>query len=73
MPDSQPEFCLSRAEDGHFEPMRGYRGRVKTYYGAAGEFVSRAGDFDYRPPRHMHDFMEYLDDIEIFELASPGR
>lgn len=39
---SSPEtrFCLSRAEDAHFE--------------------------------HMHGFMEYSDDIEIFELASPA-
>jgi mannose-6-phosphate isomerase-like protein (cupin superfamily) len=34
--------------------------------------VLQAGDFVYHPPQHIHDFMEYSDDIEIFELASPA-
>ncbi len=37
-----------------------------------GEFELKAGDFVYHPPRRTHDFMEYSDDIEIFELASPA-
>jgi mannose-6-phosphate isomerase-like protein (cupin superfamily) len=121
MPDPQPKFCLSRAEDAHFEPMHGYRdwlkirdlglsdatngkydawitrandlggttgrhyhnydfqimyvtrGWVKMYYEGEGEFVLNAGDFVYHPPKHVHDFMEYSDDIEIFELASPAN
>ena len=32
----------------------------------------KAGDFVYHPPGHVHDFMDYSDDIEIFELASPA-
>ena len=109
-------FCLSRADDAHFEPMHGYRdcdlglsdathgandawvtrandlggstGRhyhnydfqimyvtrdwVKMFYQDEGEFVLKAGDFVYHPPGHVHDFMEYSEDIEIFELASPA-
>ncbi len=29
MSDPQPEFCLSRAEAAHFEPMHGYRDWLK--------------------------------------------
>lgn len=29
MPGRKPEFCLSRAEGAHFEPMRGYRDWLK--------------------------------------------
>ncbi len=35
--------------------------------------VLRAGDFVYHPPRQVHDFMDYSEDIEIFELASPAH
>lgn len=120
MTQAGPDFCLSRAEDAHFEPMHGYRdwlkirdlglaaatrgqydawvtranelggstgrhyhnydfqimyvirGWVKMYYEGEGEFVLNAGDFVYHPPRRVHDFMEYSDDIEIFELVSPA-
>ncbi len=48
------------------------RGRVKMYYEGEGEFVLKAGDFVYHPPKHVHDFMDYSDDIEIFELAAPA-
>ncbi len=48
------------------------RGWVKMYYEGEGEFVLKAGDFVYHSPKHIHDFMEYSDDIEIFELASPA-
>ena len=120
MPSINSRFCLSRAEDAHFEPMHGYRdwlkirdlglsaategaydawitrandmggstgrhyhnydfqimyvtrGWVKMYYEGEGEFVLNAGDFVYHPPGHVHDFMEYSEDIEIFELASPA-
>jgi mannose-6-phosphate isomerase-like protein (cupin superfamily) len=55
-----------------FQVMYVTRGWVKMYYEGEGEFVLKAGDFVYHPPRHIHDFMEYSDDIEIFELASPA-
>lgn len=114
-------FCLTRAEDGAFEPMTGLRdwlkirdlglsaatngafdawvtranemggstgrhyhnydfqimyvtkGWVKMYYEGEGEVVLRAGDFVYHPKAHIHDFMEYSEDIEIFEVASPAN
>ena len=120
MSSEKTRFCLSRAENAHFEPMHGYRdwlkirelglseatqgaydawvtrandlggstgrhyhnysfqimyvirGWVKMYYEGEGEFVLKAGDFVYHPPKHVHDFMEYSDDIEIFELAAPA-
>lgn len=120
MPGIKPRFCLSRAEDAHFEPMHGYRdwlkirdlgladathgaydawvtrandlggstgrhyhnyefqimyvtrGWVKMYYEGEGEFVLKAGDFVYHPPAQVHDFMDYSEDIEIFELAAPA-
>jgi mannose-6-phosphate isomerase-like protein (cupin superfamily) len=49
------------------------RGWVKMYYDGEGEFVLNAGDFVYHPPGHVHDFMDYSEDIEIFELASPAN
>jgi len=123
MPDSAApanKFCLTRAEDGAFETMTGYRdwlksrhlglkeatdgaynawitranemggstgrhyhdydfqimyvlkGWVKVYYEGEGEIVMKAGDFVYHPKGHVHDLMDYSEDIEIFELASPG-
>jgi mannose-6-phosphate isomerase-like protein (cupin superfamily) len=120
MSGQKTAFCLSRAENAHFEPMHGYRdwlkirdlglaaathgaydawvtraselggstgrhyhnydfqimyvlrGWVRMYYEGEGEFVLEAGDFVYHPPRQVHDFMEYSDDIEIFELAAPA-
>lgn len=55
-----------------FQIMYVTRGWVKMYYEGEGEFVLEAGDFVYHPPRHVHDFMDYSEDIEIFELASPA-
>ena len=121
MSSSQSQFCLSRAEGAHFEPMHGYRdwlkirdpglnaatqgeynawvtrandlggstgrhyhnydfqimyvtrGWVKMLYEGEGEFILNAGDFVYHPPGRVHDFMEYSEAIEIFELASPAE
>lgn len=55
-----------------FQIMFVLKGWVKMYYEGEGEFILRAGDFVYHPPRHVHDFMDYSPDIEIFELASPA-
>ncbi len=49
------------------------KGWVKTYYEGEGEFILEAGDFVYHPSRHVHDFMDYSEDIEIFELASSAN
>ena len=56
-----------------FQIMFVLKGWVKMYYEGEGEFVLEAGDFVYHPPRHVHDFMDYSEDIEIFELASPAN
>ena len=56
-----------------FQIMFIIQGWVKMYYEGEGEVVLRAGDFVYHPPRHVHDFMAYSEDIEIFELASPAH
>ena len=56
-----------------FQIMFVIRGWVNMYYEGEGEFVLRAGDFVYHPKGHVHDFMEYSEDIEIFELASPAH
>ena len=55
-----------------FQIMYITKGWVKMYYEGEGEFVLEAGDFVYHPPGHVHDFMEYSEDIEIFELTSPA-
>ena len=55
-----------------FQIMYVLKGWVKMYYEGEGEFVLKAGDFVYHPPGHVHDFMEYSEDIEIFELSSPA-
>lgn len=55
-----------------FQIMYVTKGWVKMYYEGEGEFVLKAGDFVYHPPKHVHDFMDYSDDIEIFELTSPA-
>ena len=55
-----------------FQIMFITQGWVMMYYEDDGEFVLRAGDFVYHPKSHVHDFMEYSQDIEIFEMASPA-
>ncbi|MEL7542856.1 MAG: cupin domain-containing protein [Pseudomonadota bacterium] len=56
-----------------FQIMFVTKGWVKMYYEGEGEFVLEAGDFVFHPPKHVHDFMDYSEDIEIFELASPAN
>ena len=58
-----------------FQIMFITQGWVKMYYEGEGEgeFTLRAGDFVYHPKQHVHDFMEYSPDIEIFELTSPAH
>lgn len=55
-----------------FQVMYIIKGWVKMYYEDEGEFILHAGDFVYHPPQRVHDFMEYSEDIEIFELSSPA-
>ncbi len=54
-----------------FQIMYVLKGWVKMFYEGEGEFTLEAGDFVYHPPRHVHDLMEYSEDIEILELFSP--
>lgn len=54
-----------------FQIMFVLKGWIKMWYEGEGEFVLKAGDFVYHPPRHVHDLMDYSEDIEILEMASP--
>lgn len=58
--------------DYDFQIMYITKGWVKMYYEGQGDVLLEAGDFVYHPKAIVHDFMEYSDDIEIFELVSPG-
>ena len=55
-----------------FQIMYVLRGWVKMYYEGQGEHILRAGDFVHHPPGIVHDFMDYSEDIEIFEMAGPA-
>ena len=59
--------------DYDFQIMFVLKGWVKMYYEGEGEVVLSVGDLVYHPLRHVHDFMEYSEDIEIFGLASPAH
>jgi mannose-6-phosphate isomerase-like protein (cupin superfamily) len=56
-----------------FQVMYILNGWVKMYYEGEGEFTLGKGDFVYHPNGHIHDFMEYSEDIEILEMASPAH
>ncbi len=56
-----------------FQIMYVLNGWVKMYYENEGEFVLKKGDFVYHPKAHVHDFMDYSEDIEILEMASPAH
>ncbi len=43
------------------------------YYEGEGEMVLNAGDFVYHSKGHVLDFMEYSEDTEILEIASPAN
>ncbi len=49
------------------------KGWVKVSYEGEGEFTLNAGDFVYQPPRMVHDFFDYSEDAELFELYSPAE
>ena len=55
-----------------FQIMYVLQGWVKMYYEGEGEKTLRAGDFVYHPKGHVHDFMEYSEDLELLEMASPA-
>ena len=121
MTEEETKFLVTRATEGQFEPMTGYRdwlkindlglseatngqfdawktkavelggstgrhyhnydfqimyvikGWVKMYYEGEGEMILNEGDFVYHPKGHVHDFMEYSEDLELLEIASPAN
>ncbi len=121
MSEEKTKFLVTRANEGQFEPMTGYRdwlkindlglseatngqfdawktkaaelggstgrhyhnydfqimyvikGWVKMYYEGEGEMILNEGDFVYHPKGHVHDFMEYSEDLELLEIASPAN
>lgn len=56
-----------------FQIMYVLKGWVKMYYEGEGEMILNEGDFVYHPKGHIHDFMEYSEDIELLEMASPAH
>jgi mannose-6-phosphate isomerase-like protein (cupin superfamily) len=55
-----------------FQIMYVIKGWVKMYYEGEGEMILKEGDFVYHPKGHVHDFMEYSEDLELLEMASPA-
>ena len=47
------------------------KGWVKMWNEGEGECVMEQGDFCYLPPKHVHDLLDYSEDVELFELFSP--
>jgi quercetin dioxygenase-like cupin family protein len=69
---------LGQTTGPHWHPMTFQmiyvlKGWVKFWYEGEGEFVLKAGDFVYHPPRRAHDLLEYSEDIEMLEIFAPGR
>jgi mannose-6-phosphate isomerase-like protein (cupin superfamily) len=56
-----------------FQIMFVLKGWVKMYYEGEGEMILNEGDFVYHPKGHVHDFMEYSEDLELLEMASPAN
>ena len=56
-----------------FQIMFVTQGWLKMYHEGEGECVMRAGDFVYHPKGHVHDILEYSEDLELFELVSPAN
>ena len=56
-----------------FQIMYVLKGWVQMYYEGEGEMTLNAGDFVFHPKGHIHDFMEYSEDLELLEMASPAN
>lgn len=57
-----------------FQIMYVLKGWMKMYHEGEGEVLMEAGDFVYHPQGHVHEIMDYSEDLELFELSSPpGR
>ena len=55
-----------------FQIMYVLSGWLRMYHDGEGEVVMEAGDFVYHPKGHVHEIIEYSEDLELFELASPA-
>ena len=74
--DAEPHYCRTEqfeSSGGAYDRGANVRFCDFVLNIVEGEVVLRAGDFVHHPPRHVHDFMAYSEDIEIFELASPAH
>ena len=68
MSELKSRFCLSRAEEAHFEPMHGYRDWLKirdlglsgATDGAYDAWVTRANDLGGSTGRHYHRYDYHL-------------
>ena len=79
--NGQYEAWISRATDAGSGPGRHFhnydfqimyvlKGWLKMYHEGEGEVVMEAGDFVYHPSGHVHDIMDYSEDLELFEACS---
>ena len=55
-----------------FQIMFIVKGWLKMYHDGEGEVLMEEGDFVYHPKGHVHDIIEYSEDIELFEACSPA-
>ena len=55
-----------------FQIMYVIKGWLKIYHDGKGEVIMEAGDFAYHPKGHIHEIIEYSEDIELFEACSPA-
>ena len=57
-----------------FQIMYVLKGWVKMYHEGEGEVLMEAGDFVNHPHGHVHEIIDYSEDLELFEACSPpGR
>ena len=55
-----------------FQIMYVLKGWLKMYHEGEGEVLMEAGDFVYHPQGHVHDILDYSEDLELFEACSPS-
>lgn len=55
-----------------FQIMYVLSGWLEMYHEGEGNVHMEAGDFVYHPKGHVHEIIEYSEDLQLFELASPA-
>ena len=55
-----------------FQIMFVVKGWLKMYHEEHGEVLMEEGDFVYHPKGHIHDIIEYSQNMELFEVCSPA-